>query len=180
MASTSSSNAVQPIAFDNAHQVDAQLASLEKRIEEHVQVVARGKDKAFAEQVRAILREVRPAWSIDHSRPAEYMRSSSKSVFVLEDRPGSSCKHRSRECFSQRQDMVRASRARESRYLSRNIIVTSMIANLNECFLHNSQLHSRSTLVYSEAQSKHKTLLSSSAVVTLSNAVSKQHSSLPK
>lgn len=61
MASTASSNTVQPISFDKADQVNAQLASLEQRIEEHVQAAARGKDKAFAEQIRAILREVRRA-----------------------------------------------------------------------------------------------------------------------
>lgn len=57
MAATSS-NAVQPIAFDNTDQVDAQLQRLEQRIELHVQQVSKGKDKAFADQIRAILREV--------------------------------------------------------------------------------------------------------------------------
>lgn len=55
---TASTNAVQPVAFDNADQVDTQLTRLEQRIEEHVQAAAQGKDKAFADQLRAILREV--------------------------------------------------------------------------------------------------------------------------
>lgn len=58
---TVSSNAVQPIAFDNAQQVNEQLARLEQRIEEHVQAASQGKDKAFIQQLRAILREV---WNI--------------------------------------------------------------------------------------------------------------------
>lgn len=55
---TASSTAVQPIVFDNVQQVNEQIARLEQRIEEHVQAASQGKDNAFTQQLRAILREV--------------------------------------------------------------------------------------------------------------------------
>lgn len=55
----SSTNGVQPVAFDTVEQVDDQLERILARIEQHVQQISTGKDKAFAEQVRAMLRQVR-------------------------------------------------------------------------------------------------------------------------
>lgn len=63
---TPSTNGGHPIAFDTAGQVELQLERLRQRIDEHVQQASQGKDKAFVEQLRTMLQQVRAVESNYH------------------------------------------------------------------------------------------------------------------
>jgi hypothetical protein len=55
---SNSTSAVQPISFDSPDQVADQVRRLEQRLDTHVQAASQGKNRAYAEQLTAVIREV--------------------------------------------------------------------------------------------------------------------------